>query len=53
VRTCPQNNKSFQESQKWNLMVSLESQLGGMVFCWAKHVKACPPEANTGERIFY
>jgi hypothetical protein len=35
---------------KWNIMVSLESQLCWMVFCSGKHVKECFPEADTGER---
>ena len=32
-------------------MVSLESQLCWMVFCWGKHVKKCFPEVDTGERL--
>ena len=36
----------------WKLMVSLESQLCQMVFCWGKHVEECFPEADTSERMF-
>jgi hypothetical protein len=34
---------------KWKLLVSLESQLCPMVFCWDRHMKECFPEADTGE----
>jgi hypothetical protein len=33
-------------------MVSLESQLCGMVFCWSRPLKECFPEADLGERMF-
>ena len=36
---------------KWKLLLSVESQLCWMVFCWSKHVKECFPEVDTGERL--
>jgi hypothetical protein len=36
---------------KWKLKGSLESQLGWMVVFWAKHMKKCFPEVDTGERL--
>jgi hypothetical protein len=38
---------------KWKHMVSLESQLCQMVFCWGRHMKECFPEAETGEKMFH
>jgi hypothetical protein len=37
---------------KRKLVISLESQLCPMMFCWGKHVKQCFAEADTGERMF-
>jgi hypothetical protein len=52
----------YESVLKWKLLVSLESQLCQMMFCWgihlkgmfyySIHVKKCFPEADTGERIF-
>jgi hypothetical protein len=33
-------------------MVSLESRLCQMMFCWGRHMKECFPEADTGDRMF-
>lgn len=37
---------------KWKLVVSLESQLGWMVFCFGRDMKECSPAVDTGERMF-
>jgi hypothetical protein len=49
------HNQSLQQNPelKWKIKGSLERQLRQMVFCWAKHMKECFPDANTDERMFH
>ena len=37
---------------KWKLLVSLESSLYQMMFCWATQVKGCLTKANTRKIVF-
>ena len=37
---------------KWKFLISLESQLYHMIFCWGRHVKGCFAKADTGESMF-